>query len=172
MGSESCESSKSDSNSSKSNSEKSNSGEKDGELETMDCKIKNSNTTIKRVWLAKKSIELTDRHIIIDPLQFFSLQTRRYVIQDILDIPEILKPRKNIFNINNNWNSKFKHWAIILELSNDSYINIQFGRHGFSLKKFNQTNIDGENILNAIINIWGEKDGPVSFCYLGQAEYS
>lgn len=66
----------------------------------------------------------------------------------------------------------FKHWAIILELSNGSYINIQFGRNGFALKEFNKTYNEGENLLNAIKETWGEKSHPFSFCYLGDANFS
>ena len=58
-----------------------------------------------------------------------------------------------------------------MELSNHTYINIQFGRNAFSLKEFNETNEKGENILNAILNIWGEEEHPISFCYLGNANY-
>lgn len=159
------ESSKSDSNSSKSESESSsNSGNKDGKLETMECKTSNLNTIIKRVWIAKKSISLSDEHV---DLFMFKL---RLGLENF-DVPKLAKPKKNIFKIKNEWNCKPKHWAIILELSNDSYVNIQFGRNGFSLKEFNKTQIEGENILNAILNIWGEKDHPASFCYLGHAKY-
>ena len=52
-----------------------------------------------------------------------------------------MKPKPNIFNIKNKSNSSCKHWAIILELSNDSCANIQFGKNGFSLKEYNKTNI-------------------------------
>lgn len=82
---------------------------------------------------------------------------------------DFIKPKKNVFNIENGYNSNVKHWAIILELSNDSYVNIQFGRNGFSLEEFNKTNIKGESVFNAILNTWGEKDDPFSFCYLGNA---
>ena len=80
-------------------------------------------------------------------------------------------PKREIFHSNKDWNSNFKHWAIILELSNDSLVNIQFGRNGFSLKEFNPTQIKGENILDAIINTWGQTNFPVSFCYLGDANF-
>ena len=63
----------------------------------------------------------------------------------------------NIFDIENETRWYPKHWAIILELSNDSYVNIQFGRDGFSLDEFNKTNIKGENILNSIIKTWEKK---------------
>ena len=66
-------------------------------------------------------------------------------------------------------NINFKHWAMILELSNDYFVNIQFGRNGISLKEFEKTDIEGENIFYSIIETWGEKDAPISFCYLGKA---
>ena len=58
-----------------------------------------------------------------------------------------------------------------LELSNNSYVNIQIGKNGFSLKEFNESEIKGENILDAIDNTWGHKTYPVSFYYLGDAKY-
>ena len=85
--------------------------------------------------------------------------------------PKLIKSEKNVFDIENENRWYFKHWAIILELSNDTYVNIQFGRDGFSLDEFNKTNIEGENILNSIIKTWGEKTHPCSFCYLGKADY-
>ncbi len=82
-----------------------------------------------------------------------------------------MKPKANVFKIKNECNSHFKHWAIILELSNDSYVNIQFGRNGFSLKEYNKTDIKGESVFNSIKETWGEDDNPFSFCYLGEAKY-
>ena len=76
---------------------------------------------INRVWIVKKSISLNDRHIDFPgkagppPL-------------DIIGI-NLVNPHENVFNIKNKYNSIFKHWAIILELSKDSYVNIQFGRN-------------------------------------------
>ena len=81
------------------------------------------------------------------------------------------KLHKNLFNIKSNANTNFKHWAIIIELSNNSYANIQFGTNGFSLKEFNKTEIEGKNLLDSIIETWGEKDAPLSFCYLGNSNY-
>ena len=66
---------------------------------------------------------------------------------------------------------QFKHWAIILELSNTSFVNIQFGRNGFSLEEFIRIENNGENLYNAINATWGQKKFPVSFCYLGNAYY-
>ena len=140
------ESSKSNSNSSKSDSDSSpNSGNKKCILEKMDCRKENDNTKIYRVWIVKKSISLNDRHI-------------NSVSAGSINLELIIK-------------SFLKHWAIILELSNDTYVNIQFGRDGFSLDEFNKTNIEGENILNSIIITWGDPLHAFSFCYLGKANY-
>ena len=150
------ESSKSNSNSSKSDSDSSsNSGKnKNGNLEKMDCRKENDNTMIYRVWIVKKSISLDDSHIgfVKDFVTVFS------------------SPFFALLNLTDKF-FRFKHWAIILELSNDTYVNIQFGRDGFSLDEFNKTIIEGENILNSIIKTWGEKTHHCSFCYLGKANY-
>ena len=163
------ESSKSDSNSSKSDSDSSsNSGEK-GELEKMNDRIENRNTIINRVWIVKKSIRLTDRNIGNN-----SLVIKKLLIKNLFkskDYIEMIKPKINIFNIKNYWIGYFKHWAIILELSNGSYVNIQFGKNGFSLEEYNKTEIEGENLLNSILGTWGEEDAPFSFCYLENANY-
>jgi hypothetical protein len=163
------ESSKSDSNSSKSDSDSSsNSGEK-GELEKMNDRIENKNTIINRVWIVKKSIRLTDRNIGNN-----SLVIKKLLIKNLFkskDYIEMIKPKINIFNIKNDWIGYFKHWALILELSNGSYVNIQFGKNGFSLEEYNKTEIEGENLLNSILGTWGEEDAPFSFCYLGNANY-
>ena len=162
------ESSKSDSNSSKSDSDSSsNSGNKNGKLETMDCLKENENTIINRVWIVKKSITLNERHVNVSALSFFSKMISKIKKKSI----NLVKPKANIFKIKNEYNSSFKHWAIILELSNDSYVNIQFGKNGFSLKEYNQTDIKGESVFNSIIETWGEDDSPFSFCYLGEANY-
>ena len=162
------ESSKSNSNSSKSDSDSSsNSGNNKGKLETMDCLKENENTIINRVWIVKKSITLNDRHVNVSALSFFS---RVFSNMKKISI-NLVKPKANIFKIKNEYNSSFKHWAIILELSNDSYVNIQFGRNGFSLKEYNKTDIKGESVFNSIIETWGEEYSPFSFCYLGEANY-
>ena len=151
------ESSKSNSNSSKSDSDSSsNSGKnKNGNLEKMDCRKENDNTMIYRVWIVKKSISLNDSHIGF--------------VKDI--VKEIVRHQFPLLSLLPETFFRFKHWAIILELSNDTYVNIQFGKDGFSLDEFNKTNIEGENILNSIIKTWGEKTHPCSFCYLGKADY-
>ena len=144
--------------SSESNSE-SNSASKDGGLNQINFLKENDNTLIKRIWIVKKSIKLNDRNVspyvnIFSPI----------VINNKV---ELVKPKQNVFKIKSNSNAHFKHWAIILELSNDSYVNIQFGRNGFSLNEFNKTDIDGESVFNAILDTWGQEDAPFSFCYLG-----
>ena len=58
-----------------------------------------------------------------------------------------------------------------MELSNGTFVNIQFGRNGFSLKEFEKTEIEGENIFLAIIETWGREDCPFSFCELRNAHY-
>jgi len=144
--------------SSESNSD-SNSASKDGQLKEINFLKENENTLIKRVWIVKKSIKLNDRNVNPN-LNIFS----PIVINNKV---ELVKPKQNVFKIKSNFNSHFKHWAIILELSNDSYVNIQFGRNGFSLNEFNKTDIDGESVFNAILDTWGQEDAPFSFCYLG-----
>ena len=175
------ESSKSNSNSSKSDSDSSpNSGNKKCILEKMDCRKENDNTKIYRVWIVKKSITLNDEHINWDDVfrSFRSfhnivhaLNPINYLFREKTEKLKLIKSEENIFDIENENSWYFKHWAIILELSNDTYVNIQFGKDGFSLDEFNKTNIEGENILNSIIKTWGEKTHPCSFCYLGKADY-
>ena len=171
------QSSKSDSNSSKSDSDSSsNCGNKNGKLETMDYLKENENTIINRVWIVKKSITLNDRHVNFSPLPLnfnflnFSILSLLIFTKFSNDI-RMVKPKANIFKIKNEYNSSFKHWAIILELSNDSYVNIQFGKNGFSLKEYNKTDIKGESVFNSILGTWGEEYCPFSFCYLGKANY-
>ena len=158
------ESSKSESNSLKIDSEVSNSANKNGILESMICREENENTMIIRVWIVKKSITLNDRQVqAFSFLYWIGLGFKKD--ENI----KLYKPKQNVFKLKNEYNSYFKHWAIILELSNDSYVNIQFGRNGFSLEEFNNTDIEGESVFNAILNTWGEEDAPFSFCYLGNA---
>ena len=140
-------------------SSESNSASKDGRLNQINFLKENENTLIKRVWIVKKSINLNDRNVKPN-LNIFS----PIIIKNKV---ELVKPNQNVFKIKNNCNAHFKHWAIILELSNDSYVNIQFGRNGFSLNEFNKTDIDGESVFNAILDTWGQEDTPFSFCYLG-----
>ena len=157
--------SKSNSNFSESNSESiSNSAEFKEELEKMECKPENSNTKILRVWIVKKSISLSDEHVSKDSfmLDLFHKNNKNTGFGE---------PKINIFNIKNEYHTRFKHWAIILELSNKTYVNIQFGRNGFKLIEFNKEKIEGYTVLRAILDTWGEKTHPVSFCYLGSANY-
>ena len=158
--------SKCNSNFSESDSESSsNSAERKGELEEMECKPENSYTNILRVWIVKKSISLADEHISKDSfmLDLFHKHNKNTGIGN---------PKINIFEIKTEYHTRFKHWAIILELSNKTYVNIQFGRNGFRLREFNKEQIEGLSVLNAIIDTWGEKTHPVSFCYLGRANYN
>ena len=155
-------------NSSQSNSDSSsNSADATKNLETMECRFENRNTIIKRVWITKKSINLHDEHVKFSD-RIIKLGND-FINKLTLDI--FMQFYASIFNIESCFTFSLKHWAIILELSNNSYVNIQFGRTGFSLKEFNRTEIEGENLLNAIINTWGEKNDPFSFCYLGYANY-
>ena len=161
-----CESSKSETNVSKSDSDySSNSAKENGRLEMMDNFDENENIMVERIWIVKRSIRLHDEHVF-NPLFYFILN--HHPFENFSDI-SFVRPKHNVFTIENKYNSNFKHWAVILELSNKSYVNIQFGSNGFSLKKFNKTNIEGESVLNAIINTWGEDGLPFSFCYLGEA---
>ena len=168
-----CESSKSETNVSKSDSDySSNSAKENGRLEMMDNFDENENIMVKRVWIVKRSIRLHDEHVkIFKPIDFFLLHLLHLPFENSPDI-SFVRPKPNVFTIENKYNNNFKHWAVILELSNKSYVNIQFGSNGFSLKKFNKTNIEGESVLNAIINTWGEDGLPFSFCYLGKANYN
>ena len=160
------ESSKSESNSSKSDSDSSsNSGDNNTKLEEMICLKENENTNINRVWIVKKCISLSDGHV---DLFRFNIAHGKLLRHDINKI-KLDKPKKDVFKIKNESRYYFKHWAIIIELSNDSYVNVQFGKSGFSLIEFNKTNIEGESILNAIINTWGDDGMLFSFCYLGIA---
>ena len=164
-----CESSKSETNVSKSDSDySSNSAKENGRLEMMDNFDENENIMVERVWIVKRSIRLNDEHVF-NPLLYFILNHLPF--ENSPDI-SFVRPKHNVFTIENKYNNNFKHWAVILELSNKSYVNIQFGSNGFSLKKFNKTNIEGESVLNAIINTWGEDGLPFSFCYLGEANYN
>ena len=170
------ESSNSDSNSSKSDSDiSSNSADNKNQLETMVCHPENENTMINRVWIAKKSISMLDEHV-----NLFSSFTRRLRLKlalnlckenELSEYLEYQKLHENVFNKEGHINAYFKHWALILELSNSTYVNIQFGRNGFSLKEFNKSEIEGENLLNSILDTWGEKDDILSFCYLGESNY-
>ena len=156
------------SESSKSDSESlSNSADENGKLEIMNCLKENKNTIINRVWIVKKSISLKDRNVNLN-LNPFDFINFRFFLENK---PKLLKPIENVFNIREKYGSIFSHWAIILELSNDSYVNIQFGRSGFSLEEFNKTEVEGENVLNSILYTWGQDGHPFSFCYLGNANY-
>lgn len=167
-----CDSCISGSNSLKSDSEiSSNSGIENGIIETMEFSSKNSGTIIRRVWIIKRAITLNDRNVKLFKYGNFLERIIDLYSYCLYEDLEIEKPKVNIFKIENTFNSYFKHWAIILELSNNTYVNIQFGRNGISLKEFNETKVKGGNILNSIIYTWGEEGLPVSFCYLGYSNY-
>ena len=127
----------------------------------------NSGTIIKRVWIIKKSITITDKNFNLLGLFQYLFLFRSNEFEKF----EMERPIVNIFKIKKEYKSNFKHWALLLELSNKTYTNIQFGRNGFALKEFSQTDEEGRNIINAILNTWGEQEHPVSFCYLGEANY-
>ena len=165
-----CESVHYESNSCKSDYSSSNSGSEDDKLEKMIFSNENKNTLIKRVWIAKKSITLSDGHVKLSDFKLSIIDMFNIYNKKLKNI-KLKEPKKNIFEIKNESNLNFKHWAIILELSNGSYVNIQSGKNGLSLKEFNKTEIEGESVLNAIIETWGEEGDPYSFCYLGNANY-
>ena len=135
----------------------------------MEMREENANAIINRVWIAKRSINVKDDdHVQVLNLRYLEKFSSLFGYNKKLSLD---KPKQNVFNIKGEIKWNFKHWSIILELSNNSYVNIQFGRNGISLKEFDQTNCDGENVLNAIIDTWGEETHPYSFCYLGEANY-
>ena len=162
------------SNSNVSNSEKQSLNSAKIGLENMKYTSENSHETITRVWIAKKACELKN----IQSLALYEISEYKPSedIKDILEnnnisIPEIQPLKPNLLNIDNGIKVSPKHWAIILELSNNTYVNIQFGRTGFSLKEFS----NGERCLNvylAISETWGERNYPLSFCYLGKNNFS
>ena len=131
-------------------------------LELMNCKEENRNTIIYRVWIAKKSITLSDENVNLSSFKLSCIESVKFYSQKLNNI-KLVEPTPNVFEIKNETNFHFKHWAVILELSNGAYVNIQFGQYGFSLEEFNRTNIEGENILNAILETWGEKKALILF---------
>ena len=159
-----------ESNSSKSDYSSSNSGSEEGKLGEMIFSDENKNTLIKRVWIAKRSITLSDGHVNLFNFKLSIIDMFNIYNKKLKNI-KLIEPKQNIFEIKSGSNLYFKHWAIILELSNGSYVNIQSGRKGLSLKEFIKTEIEGESVLNAIKETWGEEGHPYSFCYLGNANY-
>ena len=140
-------------------------------FETMDDREENKNTIINRVWIVKKSITVTDGHT---SLYYHSLFDKFEFLFNLGKKEEERFNRlyKNLFNLTDRSKSMFNHWSIILELSNNAYVNIQSGKFGFSLKEFNQTEIEAENIFKSIfVDTWGEKNAPLFFCFLGNADY-
>ena len=145
-------------------------------LENLNYTKKNSHETIRRVWIAKKAIPFPFDDAQILGLYEISKYNPSEYIKEILkkesiSIPKIEPLKLNLFNINNSIKTNPKHWAIILELYNKTFVNIKFGRTGISLKEFS----NGERCFNAYLAIaetWGLKDCPLSFCYLGEGSYS
>jgi hypothetical protein len=133
--------------------------------EKMISQKENENTIINRVWIVKRSVTENKGHIKSLYLNF--LPNYEKVFKNFY----LLEPRHNVFNIKGEIKKNLKHWALILELSNGSYVNTQFGDTGLSLKEFNETNIQGESVLNAILDTWGEDGHPFSFCFLGNANF-
>ena len=173
MGNESLNS-KIDINYSRSDSDSfSNCADNKNKLEEMADRPENRNEIIKRVWIAKKAVTFTDEHFKLNDEDIFDYHD----IQRFLGYKNSENKKKfrtlnrNIFTIKKGVNLYFKHWAILLELSNFSYVIIQFGKNGFALKEFDKTEINGENLLNSIIEIWGEQDSPLSFDFLGITNY-
>ena len=138
---------------------------KKSEQEEMNFQEENENTIIYRVWVVKRSVSENQGHIKLQDLDILPSYEK------VFNSFGLLEPKHNVFNINEEIKSNFKHWALILELSNGSYVNIQYGVTGLSLKEFNRTNIPGENVLNAILDTWGEDGHPFSFCFLRYANY-
>ena len=134
--------------------------------ELMIFQKENENTIINRVWIVKRSISKNQGHI--DKLYLNFIPSPERVFENFY----LEAPKHNVFNIKGEIKKNFKHWALILELSNGSYVNVQFGITGLSLKEFNKTNIPGESVLNAILETWGEDGHPFSFCFLGYANFS
>ena len=121
---------------------------------------KNNNTIIKRVWIAKKSIKLNDNHVLGK-----SKNDGNEGNDANVDKFDMIKGKENN-------HLSFKHWAIILELSNESFVTIQYGKNGISLKEFLKAKTNGENIIDSIGEVWGQISSVVSFCFLGEANYS
>ena len=146
-------------------------------LETLNFSEKNNNTLIKRVWIVKKSIDLNDIHIrALNTLFFyedyiFIFDKLHKAVQRLLLGNKILLKQYQLNMVKNEIKLKFKHWAIILDLSNKAYINIQFGRNGFSLNEFNDTEKEEENVFDAILDTWGNITAPFSLCFLGNANF-
>jgi len=121
---------------SKSDSDTISNSAKYGDLELMECSSINDGTTIKSAWIAKKSIILNDRNVNLIKYNFLdsigeyidsNLPTPAcYLSKKYIKNLNVDKPKINIFDIKNEIKCQFKHWAVILELSNHTYINIQF----------------------------------------------
>ena len=69
------------------------------------------NIEIKIAWIVKKSINLNDGHVNV-----LGYKKKNKI--------NFTKGKKNVFEIKNGIKCSFKHWALILELSNGSFVNI------------------------------------------------
>ena len=166
-------SSKMKSNSNISNSEKQSLNSAITGLEKFDYTSNNSHETITRVWIAKKAINLSDSHVLgglglYEISEYNPSENVKGILKEKeISIPKIERLKSNLFNINNGINIYPKHWAIILELSNETFVNIQFGRTGFSLKEFDG-NKRCENAYLAISEIWGKSIALYHFAIWGK----
>ena len=137
-------------------------------LEDMDIP-ENSNTKINRVWISKRNVTQSDEKLsdIYNISQYEASENINDILKNNGITPPKIEPTKtNLFNIKNGFNRHFKHWALILELNNYTYVNVQFGRTGISLKEFSGKE-RCENVLYAISETWGQQNHPLSFCELG-----
>ena len=85
----------------------------------MKCSSINDGTTIKRVWIAKKSISLNDRNVILikynilySILDYFDSKlpsTACYKSIEYIKNFNVDKPKTNIFEIKNEIKCQFKH---------------------------------------------------------------
>lgn len=94
---------------SNSNSSSSNENEKIEEMICLQEEIEN--IEIKIAWIVKKSINLNDGHVNV-----LGYKKKNKI--------NFTKGKKNVFEIKNGIKCSFKHWALILELSNGSFVNI------------------------------------------------
>lgn len=145
-GSSNCDSSNSDS----SNSRSSNSAHKNQDPAPFDKLSFDNSPLITRVWICRKTISLYDEHVFREDGSMVKNMGKGF-----LQLGELFLGR-DIY-----------HWAVILELSNNCAVNIQFGRDGTSLKIFSSGN-KFENVAQAIRETWGQKNASKKFCFLGK----
>ena len=82
-------------------------------LELMNCKEENRNTIIYRVWIAKKSITLSDENVNLSSFKLSCIESVKFYSQKLNNI-KLVEPTPNVFEIKNESNFHFKHWAVIL----------------------------------------------------------